>query len=187
VAYALVRCRPSRSGSAAALRQCARTSAPDPNRRAKSQRSGAVSARRAAPRDRRPATAVPWPRPTTLPTEPGPSSRPGWATAHPHRAVWRVPPRCTGADPRTPGPKDSCGVRSGLALGWRRRRHVHRPSGRETGIQPATLRKWERAGLVHPRRDPRTRYRVYDEADVRDAQLTYQLRRGATSWSRSPR
>jgi DNA-binding transcriptional MerR regulator len=46
------------------------------------------------------------------------------------------------------------------------------------GIQPATLRKWERAGLVRPRRDPRTGYRVYDEADVRDARLAHQLRRG---------
>lgn len=45
-------------------------------------------------------------------------------------------------------------------------------------IRPATLRKWERAGLVRPRRDPRTGYRVYDEAAVRDARLTHQLRRG---------
>ncbi|GHE43648.1 MerR family transcriptional regulator [Streptomyces vinaceus] len=46
------------------------------------------------------------------------------------------------------------------------------------GIRPATLRKWERAGLVRPRRDPLTGYRVYGEADVRDARLTHQLRRG---------
>ncbi|MDK0523693.1 TioE family transcriptional regulator [Streptomyces sp. ML-6] len=46
------------------------------------------------------------------------------------------------------------------------------------GIQPATLRKWERAGLLHPRRDPLTGYRVYDEADVRDALMAHQLRRG---------
>ncbi|MGW3503039.1 TioE family transcriptional regulator [Streptomyces globisporus] len=46
------------------------------------------------------------------------------------------------------------------------------------GIRPATLRKWERAGLVTPRRDPRTGYRVYDAADVRDAALAHQLRRG---------
>lgn len=45
-------------------------------------------------------------------------------------------------------------------------------------IRPATLRKWERAGLVRPRRDPQTGYRVYDEAAVRDARLTHQLRRG---------
>jgi len=45
-------------------------------------------------------------------------------------------------------------------------------------IRPATLRKWERAGLVRPRRDPQTGYRVYDAADVRDARLTRQLRRG---------
>ncbi|MFE3944475.1 TioE family transcriptional regulator [Streptomyces sp. NPDC059118] len=52
------------------------------------------------------------------------------------------------------------------------------PLARRLGIRPATLRAWERAGLVSPRRDPRTGYRVYDEADVRDAQLAHQLRRG---------
>ncbi|MFK0223196.1 MerR family transcriptional regulator [Streptomyces vinaceus] len=46
------------------------------------------------------------------------------------------------------------------------------------GIRPVTLRTWERAGLVRPRRDPLTGYRVYGEADVRDARLTRQLRRG---------
>ncbi|MET7323469.1 TioE family transcriptional regulator [Streptomyces sp. NPDC005549] len=48
----------------------------------------------------------------------------------------------------------------------------------ELGIRPATLRKWERAGLVRPRRDPATGYRRYDAADVRDARLAHQLRRG---------
>ncbi|MDQ8705235.1 TioE family transcriptional regulator [Streptomyces sp. LHD-70] len=52
------------------------------------------------------------------------------------------------------------------------------PLAHRLGIRPATLRKWERAGLVSPRRDPRTGYRVYDEADVRDARLAHQLRRG---------
>jgi DNA-binding transcriptional MerR regulator len=52
------------------------------------------------------------------------------------------------------------------------------PLARRLGIRPATLRKWERAGLVQPRRDPQTGYRVYSAADVRDAQLAHQLRRG---------
>jgi DNA-binding transcriptional MerR regulator len=52
------------------------------------------------------------------------------------------------------------------------------PLAARLGIRPATLRKWERAGLVRPRRDPHTGYRVYDEADVRDARLAHQLRRG---------
>jgi DNA-binding transcriptional MerR regulator len=52
------------------------------------------------------------------------------------------------------------------------------PLARRLGIRPATLRKWERAGLVQPRRDPKTGYRVYSAADVRDAQLVHQLRRG---------
>ncbi|MFF8837339.1 TioE family transcriptional regulator [Streptomyces sp. NPDC015130] len=46
------------------------------------------------------------------------------------------------------------------------------------GVRPATLRAWERAGLLSPRRDPLTGYRVYDEADVRDARMAHQLRRG---------
>jgi DNA-binding transcriptional MerR regulator len=49
---------------------------------------------------------------------------------------------------------------------------------RQLGIVPATLRKWEKAGLLHPRRDPETGYRVYTSADVRDARLAHQLRRG---------
>lgn len=52
------------------------------------------------------------------------------------------------------------------------------PLARKLGIRPATLRKWERAGLVQPGRDPRTGYRVYTGADVRDARLAHQLRRG---------
>ena len=52
------------------------------------------------------------------------------------------------------------------------------PLAGKLGIRPATLRTWERAGLVRPRRDPQTGYRVYDEAAVRDARLAHQLRRG---------
>ncbi|MFG2720105.1 TioE family transcriptional regulator [Streptomyces sp. NPDC048416] len=52
------------------------------------------------------------------------------------------------------------------------------PLAGKLGIRPATLRTWERAGLVHPSRDPLTGYRVYDEAGVRDARMTHQLRRG---------
>ncbi|MFF0311900.1 TioE family transcriptional regulator [Streptosporangium sp. NPDC004379] len=52
------------------------------------------------------------------------------------------------------------------------------PLARKLGIRPATLRKWENAGLVRPRRDPQTGYRVYNAADVRDVRLAHQLRRG---------
>jgi DNA-binding transcriptional MerR regulator len=52
------------------------------------------------------------------------------------------------------------------------------PLARRLGIRPATLRKWENAGLVRPRRDPQTGYRIYSAADVRDARLAHQLRRG---------
>lgn len=52
------------------------------------------------------------------------------------------------------------------------------PLSRKLGVRPATLREWERAGLLRPERDPKTGYRVYSAADVRDAKLTHQLRRG---------
>ncbi|WP_432058293.1 MerR family transcriptional regulator [Streptomyces sp. bgisy022] len=83
------------------------------------------------------------------------------------RAVGDLVPTSSAAvqpDRRTPG------SRSG-------RRFIG-PLARELGIRPATLRKWEAAGLVRPRRDPVTGYRVYDDDDVRDARLVHQLRRG---------
>ncbi|GAA3452148.1 TioE family transcriptional regulator [Dactylosporangium matsuzakiense] len=46
------------------------------------------------------------------------------------------------------------------------------------GVRPATLRKWERAGILAPERDRATRQRVYGPADVRDAELAHLLRRG---------
>jgi DNA-binding transcriptional MerR regulator len=52
------------------------------------------------------------------------------------------------------------------------------PLAHQLGLRPATLRKWERAGLVHPHRDRRTGYRRYSPDDVRDARLAHQLRRG---------
>ncbi|MEV6849882.1 TioE family transcriptional regulator [Actinoplanes sp. NPDC051411] len=58
------------------------------------------------------------------------------------------------------------------------------PLARRLGLRPATLRKWERAGLLHPRRDRQTGYRVYGPADVRDAELIHQLRRGGYQLAR---
>lgn len=52
------------------------------------------------------------------------------------------------------------------------------PLASRLGVSPATLRAWERAGLVRPRRDPQSGYRIYGAADVRDAHLVHQLRRG---------
>ncbi|MGW4030013.1 TioE family transcriptional regulator [Streptomyces sp. NPDC004838] len=81
-----------------------------------------------------------------------------------------------GSEPRTvsgsrvwSGPAAVSGPGGGTFIG---------PLADSLGIRPATLRKWERAWLVRPRRDPVTGYRVYDEADERDARLAHQLRRG---------
>lgn len=49
---------------------------------------------------------------------------------------------------------------------------------RRLGVTPATLRKWERAGILAPQRERVTRYRLYGADDVRDAELAHLLRRG---------
>ncbi|ANI94053.1 MerR family transcriptional regulator [Dietzia timorensis] len=49
------------------------------------------------------------------------------------------------------------------------------------GVQPATIRAWEAARILAPRRDRRTGHRVYDSDDLRDAHLARQLRRGHRS------
>ncbi|GAA4427052.1 TioE family transcriptional regulator [Georgenia halophila] len=49
---------------------------------------------------------------------------------------------------------------------------------RHLGLSPATLRTWERAGVLVPRRDPRTGHRQYLASDVREAELAHLLRRG---------
>ena len=45
-------------------------------------------------------------------------------------------------------------------------------------LHPATLRKWENAGILRPQRDSATGYRHYGPEAVRDAHLAHQLRRG---------
>ncbi|MBC9727819.1 MerR family transcriptional regulator [Streptomyces sp. TRM68367] len=45
------------------------------------------------------------------------------------------------------------------------------------GVRPSALRVWEAAGLLAPRRERGTGYRVYDPADVRDARFVQTLRR----------
>ncbi|MFI5841923.1 MerR family transcriptional regulator [Catenuloplanes sp. NPDC051500] len=45
------------------------------------------------------------------------------------------------------------------------------------GVTPATLRTWERAGILTPQRD-RSHQRIFAEDDIRDAQLAHLLRRG---------
>ncbi|GAA2985645.1 MerR family transcriptional regulator [Streptosporangium longisporum] len=74
------------------------------------------------------------------------------------------------APPREPEPEPGPGPGPGVTFIG--------PLARRLGIRPATLRTWERAGLITPRRDPRTGYRVYTSADMRDVLLAHQLRRG---------
>ncbi|MEV4104063.1 MerR family DNA-binding transcriptional regulator [Nonomuraea sp. NPDC049649] len=57
----------------------------------------------------------------------------------------------------------------------------------QLGLHPATLRKWERAGILHAERDPATGYRRYPPAAVRDAHLARQLRRGGYPLARIAR
>ncbi len=45
-------------------------------------------------------------------------------------------------------------------------------------VTAATIRAWERAGVLTPARNPATGYRVFGAADIRDAELTHLLRRG---------
>ncbi|MGW0813247.1 MerR family transcriptional regulator [Streptomyces viridiviolaceus] len=45
------------------------------------------------------------------------------------------------------------------------------------GVRTSALRVWEAAGLLTPRRERGTKYRLYDPADVRDARLVRTLRR----------
>ncbi|WP_018348754.1 TioE family transcriptional regulator [Longispora albida] len=49
---------------------------------------------------------------------------------------------------------------------------------RRLRVTPATLRKWESAGILAPGRDPATGYRVFRAGDTRDAELSHLLRRG---------
>ncbi|MCP2256531.1 DNA-binding transcriptional regulator, MerR family [Streptoalloteichus tenebrarius] len=46
------------------------------------------------------------------------------------------------------------------------------------GVRASTLRVWDAAGLLTPRREPGTGYRRYGSADLRDAQMIKMLRRG---------
>jgi len=54
------------------------------------------------------------------------------------------------------------------------------PLAHQLGLQPATLRRWERDGLLRPCRDHQG-HRVYVAGDVRDAHLIGQLRRAGHS------
>jgi DNA-binding transcriptional MerR regulator len=48
----------------------------------------------------------------------------------------------------------------------------------QLGVRTSALRTWESVGLLAPKREPGTKYRVFDPADVRDARMIKMLRQG---------
>jgi len=49
-------------------------------------------------------------------------------------------------------------------------------AARLAGVRPSSLRFWEREGLLHPRRDPESRYRLYDRNDIGRLRIIVVLR-----------
>ena len=49
-------------------------------------------------------------------------------------------------------------------------------AARLAGVRPSSLRFWEREGLLHPRRDPESGYRLYDRDDVGRLRIIIVLR-----------
>jgi DNA-binding transcriptional MerR regulator len=113
----------------------------------------------------------------TEPTEAvGPGPGPARATG-PGRAG------TTGARGPGPGPTEPSGATgptepSGATGAGSHRAWTVGELARHLDVTPATLRKWEEAGVLAPARDPATGYRVFRADDVRDAELAHLLRRG---------
>ncbi|MFF4342047.1 MerR family transcriptional regulator [Kitasatospora sp. NPDC001540] len=89
-------------------------------------------------------------------------------------ALDHLPP--AGADEPTADGPATGGSTTGTHIG---------PLAHRLGLHPATLREWERAGLVTPSRDARTGYRVYAPEQVRELLLAEQLRRGGHGLART--
>jgi DNA-binding transcriptional MerR regulator len=103
----------------------------------------------------------------TEPTEPTEAMGPG-----PAGATGPGPTEPPGAT--RPGPTEPPGAtRPGAHRAW-----TVGELARHLDVTPATLRKWEEAGVLAPARDPATGYRVFRADDVRDAELAHLLRRG---------
>ncbi|KNB50943.1 TioE family transcriptional regulator [Streptomyces caatingaensis] len=92
-------------------------------------------------------------------------------------AVGRAVEDLTSDAPRTAGPGTAApgtagpGTAGGGPLGIGELAH-------RLGVTPATLRNWERAGILAPVREPVTGHRSYGAQEVRDAELAHLLRRG---------
>jgi DNA-binding transcriptional MerR regulator len=69
----------------------------------------------------------------------------------------------------TTAPEDGPARRRGLRIG---------EVADTVGVRTSALRLWERYGLLRPGRERHTRYRTYDEAEFRNANLVALLRKG---------
>ncbi|GAA3487894.1 MerR family transcriptional regulator [Streptomyces cremeus] len=106
----------------------------------------------------------------------------GALTADPQAYPVTYPARTTDPQPcpRTtaePQPYPGTGARTGTGTGIGAEPAVG-ALARQLGLHPASLRKWEAAGILRPRRDPATGHRRYPPEAVRDAYVARQLRRG---------
>ncbi len=71
------------------------------------------------------------------------------------------------------GPLTTGAAPEPVVAGWSIGELAHR-----LGVTAATVRAWERAGILVPSRNRATGHRVFQAADVRDAELAHLLRRG---------
>lgn len=76
-----------------------------------------------------------------------------------------------------PGHRGARGPATRVGPGRRRHARIGEVA-RLLGVRTSQLRAWEAHGLLCPAREPGTGYRVYDEAELRNAQVIALLRRG---------
>ncbi|MFF7259562.1 MerR family DNA-binding transcriptional regulator [Streptomyces sp. NPDC008159] len=92
------------------------------------------------------------------------------------------PTEATEATRPRPGPTETTEATrpgaTGATVPGARRAWTVGELARHLDVTPATLRKWEEAGVLAPARDPATGYRHFRADDVRDAELAHLLRRG---------
>jgi DNA-binding transcriptional MerR regulator len=68
---------------------------------------------------------------------------------------------------KPPGPGELAGHPSFVRVG---------EAARLVGVRPSSVRFWEQEGLLHPRRDPGSKYRLYDQDHIRQLRIIIVLR-----------